>query len=96
MSSCAACACGAAPRANSFFQDVLGGCGLAGLWGGAPRANSTITAYGVRLFRDIRRSFGVSEESFLASLGIKQVSLLVLPAHLLKLDTFVSVYVSEA
>ena len=46
------------------------------MWGmGAAggRANSTITAFGVRLFRDIRRAFGVSEETFLASLGIKQV-----------------------
>lgn len=41
--------------------------------GGAVPANSTITAYGVRLYRDIRRAFGVSEETFLASLGIKQV-----------------------
>jgi len=41
--------------------------------GGGGRTNSTITAFGVRLFRDIRRAFGVSEETFLASLGIKQV-----------------------
>jgi hypothetical protein len=47
--------------------------GLGGGGAGSVHANSTITAYGVRLFRDIRRAFGVSEETFLASLGIKQV-----------------------
>ncbi|EKX51326.1 hypothetical protein GUITHDRAFT_66274, partial [Guillardia theta CCMP2712] len=37
------------------------------------RSNSSITSYGASLYRDIRKAFGVSDDAFLASLGIKQV-----------------------
>ena len=43
-----------------------------GRGGAGGRANSTITAFGVQLFRDIRRAFAVSEETFLASLGERE------------------------
>ena len=37
------------------------------------RGLSSITSIGQELFRDIRKAFGVSDEAFLASLGIRQV-----------------------
>eukprot|EP00283_Hemiselmis_rufescens_P002837 CAMPEP_0173422004 /NCGR_PEP_ID=MMETSP1357-20121228/2879_1 /TAXON_ID=77926 /ORGANISM="Hemiselmis rufescens, Strain PCC563" /LENGTH=866 /DNA_ID=CAMNT_0014384977 /DNA_START=148 /DNA_END=2748 /DNA_ORIENTATION=- len=36
-------------------------------------SQSSITSHGQELFRDIRKAFGVSDEHFLASLGIRQV-----------------------
>lgn len=65
-------------KRRRWLPQFVSGCSPFG--GGSPgESGSRITAHGAELFRQIREAFGVSDEAFLASLGIRQVCVLYSP-----------------